>query len=309
VIGLDALFLQRKDSQGDSVLADAFSKTENIVLVSKLDNYDEKSDSYDSLKTSIDILSRYTKNGYANLPDDALGSFRTIRTFMPTALCNGKKELAFPVRIVQMFNKNSFGHFIKRQKEYEMINFRGNFNKFFFIDSEELLDENQSFGYVRNKIVLMGYMGSNISTKSFEDVFFTPLNEKYAGRSFPDMYGIVIHANIVSMLLHGDYIDQLPTVFNILFALLVGFINAIIVLYSKRNFPVWGDSIILTVFFIQTIFNLFTGVFIFSNYNIRINLTLALAVIFLIPKSTDIYNNFLKKLFIRFKHSKRTSHE
>jgi CHASE2 domain-containing sensor protein len=42
-----------------------------------------------------------------------------------------------------------------------------------------------------------------------EDVNFTPLNKKMSGRSFPDMYGVYIHANIIAMLLRGDFTSNI----------------------------------------------------------------------------------------------------
>ena len=40
---------------------------------------------------------------------------------------------------------------------------------------------------------------------------FTPMNEKYVGKSPPDAFGIVIHANIIQMLIEQDFISVVPT--------------------------------------------------------------------------------------------------
>ena len=66
--------------------------------------------------------------------------------------------------------------------------------------------------FIKDKIVLLGFMGINLNDKTFEDIFFTPLNERYAGKSFPDMYGVVIQANIISMILNKKYINTMPQV-------------------------------------------------------------------------------------------------
>ncbi|MEI7811049.1 MAG: CHASE2 domain-containing protein [Ignavibacteria bacterium] len=297
IIGLDALFEVRRDPQADSMLAAAFAETKNMVLVSRLDNYNETRNSYDSLKTPVDLFNRYAMNGYANLPDDATGSFRTIRNFIPFSNYTGGKVASFVMKIFEQTDKNAFQKFMERGKEFEMINYRGNYDKFYFIDVADCLDENADLSVVRNKIVLMGYLGTDINTKTLEDVFFTPMNEKYAGRTFPDMYGVVIHANILSMMLHGNFINRLPLAFGIMFAFFVGYINALLLLYSKKMIPDWFGGITKLVLFLQALANLIVVVLIFDRYNYRITLTLAIAVVFLVPTSIDIYSNYLEKLY------------
>ena len=52
-------------------------------------------------------------------------------------------------------------------------------------------------------------MGTKQKEYDIEDKFFTPLNEYTVGKSDKDMYGTVIHANIVSMLINNDFIFEL----------------------------------------------------------------------------------------------------
>lgn len=53
-----------------------------------------------------------------------------------------------------------------------------------------------------------------------KDRYYTPLNERSSGRSIPDMFGVIIHANIISMLLDEDYIDDVPEWLLYLFSFL-----------------------------------------------------------------------------------------
>jgi len=153
-------------------------------------------------------------------------------------------------------------------------------------------------------------MGTDLSTQTVDDAFFTPLNEKYAGRSFPDMYGIVIHANIISMLLTGNYIGQMPYIFSVIFAIILCYINALILVYMKKNHDKWYNGFNKAFIFFQTVGNLFIGVWLFSSFNYRINLTLAIAVIVLVPSFIDLYYNYLERLYIKIKYSlKGKKHE
>ena len=51
------------------------------------------------------------------------------------------------------------------------------------------------------------------------------MNERPAGRTYPDMYGIVVHANVISMILRRDYIHDAPSWLNILISILVAYFN------------------------------------------------------------------------------------
>jgi CHASE2 domain-containing sensor protein len=60
------------------------------------------------------------------------------------------------------------------------------------------------------------------------------MNPESAGRSRPDMYGVVIHANIAGMILAGEYINSMPLwltlltsfIFCYFFILLSAWVNA-----------------------------------------------------------------------------------
>src|SRR3972149_1488619 len=169
-------------------------------MVSKLDQYDEETKNYRNLHLSIPLFSRHAETGFANLPNDDEESFRTIRDFSPPEKNNHSTVPAFAVKIAGFYKPASLHTLFERQKELEKINFRGNYNCFYFIDTYQYFEPEADFSFIKNKIVLLGYMGPDLNTKSLEDIFFTPLNERYAGKSFPDMYGVVVHANIVSMI-------------------------------------------------------------------------------------------------------------
>ena len=60
----------------------------------------------------------------------------------------------------------------------------------------------------------MGYLGHDEWDESVKDKFFSPMNDKIGLKSAPDMFGMVIHANIISMFLDGCYINQLSKKLN-----------------------------------------------------------------------------------------------
>ena len=89
-----------------------------------------------------------------------------------------------------------------------VINYKGNLEKFlcFSIDEFMLLKDKS---IVENKIVLVGYLGTPTGNVfDVEDKHFTPLNEITSGKSIPDMYGLVIHANIIAMILNNSFMFE-----------------------------------------------------------------------------------------------------
>lgn len=299
VIGLDILFEHSKDDFSDAVLADAFAGCNNVVLINGLVNFNEETGKYDSLRHSISLFNQYAKNGFANLPSDDNSSFRTIREFRPFALYKDSVVNCFTGAIVEVFNKDKFNVLKARGKSLEKINYRGNIQKFYSIDTYQLLDSTADFSFVKDKIVLMGFMGPDFNTSSLEDIFFTPLNERYAGKSFPDMYGIVIHANIISMILNENYVNEMPSILSLLLAIIIGFINVKMLLFIKHRFSKWNGALTKMILFSYSVLNLLLSVLILQHYNYKISLTMAMAAIFLSTTTIETYENYAAMINLR----------
>ncbi len=297
LIAVDAIFQEEKESCGDSVLADAFSKCKDLILVSKLDKFDEENDTYDTLITSINLFDKYSSLGFANLPNDDKVSFKTIRDFRPSSKLNGSVIPALASKVAELYDTNAYRYLMNRQNGIEKINYTGNTNRFFSLDAHQVLSGDNNLNFLRNKIVLMGFMGTDLYNKTLEDIFFTPLNERYAGKSFPDMYGVVIHANIISMILRKNYVDSMPQWVSILLAFVISYISAFVIYNIKKNYKDWFGALTKIYILIFSLINLFAGVMIFHHFNYKINLTLALAVIVLTVTAIELYRFFVSKFF------------
>lgn len=295
VIALDIFFWKEKDPGPDSVLSKAISRCRNLVMVSMLDRYNEDKDSYDTLSTSMSKFTGNAVTGFANFPEDDKGGYRTIRSFQPVAFYKHKKEVAFPVKVVEAIDRKKYENFLKRNNEKEIINFRGNFNKFYYLDTYTLLEGGADLHILKDKIVLMGYMGENLTTKVLEDIFFTPLNERYAGRSFPDMYGVVINANIVSMLMNENFIGRMPYYLSLILAVVSCFFCALGLFTIKSKYKDWFGAAFKLFMLLVTILDLDIGVNIFNYFNYKINLTLLLAALVLTPTCLDLYQIYIEK--------------
>lgn len=234
-IALDVFFGRDKSPEEDSALEQALSKAKNLVFACKLENYNEDSDRYDSIYKSMPRFVKYGTSGFANLYIDTSKDFRTARRMLTRVSTNDSSRLMFGLRAAQFFDSNAVGSFLGRGNQLETINFRRNMGKYLTFEREETLMPNDALEAVRGKIVLIGIMGPNTKTPATEDVFFTPMNEKFIGRSYPDMYGVVVHANIISMILdsrygQSQYINTLPDDWSNVLVIII--IYAIMSLYS-----------------------------------------------------------------------------
>ena len=301
VIGIDAFFETPKNLLDDSLLSLALSKCRRLVMVDKLDNFNEKTNLYGSIHSSLINFSKYSTGGYANLPNDDEVGFRTIREFRPKEKVKDSVALAFASKLTSIYKPDALKKLLERNNRNEVINYRGNYNKFYFIDSYQYADPSADFSFIRDKIVLLGYMGPDINAKTLEDVFFTPLNDRYAGKSFPDMYGIVIHANIISMILDGNYVNLMPNWISILLAVAICFLNVKFLMFLCSRFKDWFNGLSKLFIFVYTIINLFLSLEILHYFNYRINLTLALIAIVLGNTAIELYDNYIHKILSKFK--------
>ncbi len=249
VIGIDGFFNcegglrdtvncpQLLDTMGNLLLSNAIQEAGNVVLVSKLLQSASlfKSgvlDKYDSLEYSDPMFQDYAQSGYANLSTDAeyQDDVKICRSFVPSMKVNEEEELAFAVKMAMLYDSGKAREFLGRNREEEIINYRGNVEMqdvrltnirtkdlattkypvmFFSLDVHQVFREEFFPEMIRDKIVIFGFLGEYFGDPSWNDKFFTPLNKKVAGRANPDMFGVVIHANALSMILNGDFVNEL----------------------------------------------------------------------------------------------------
>ncbi len=246
VIGIDAFFLNRKTAKLDTPLVDAMSRVKNLVLTSKIAGYDEVQDKFDTLVTSNEIFNKYAKTGFANFPNEE-EFVKTTRRFVPVVDLAKGKEYSFAVRIVKDYDSVAFAKLLKRDNESEIINFRRNLDKYTVLDVDDVFGKSDSLAFLKGKIILLGFVGPDTSTKVSQDNFITPMNRQYIGKAFPDMYGVVIHANIISMLLDGHYINSMPYWLTTAITVLLIYLLMEILLFIRYKYEEWYEAVELLV--------------------------------------------------------------
>lgn len=333
VIGMDSFFdcpLGLRDTincppladvMGNVMLGAAIAEAENFVTVTRVTQTDSLFntgvvDQYDSLERTDADIRGDAFEGFANLPTDADNqeAFKTCRTFVPRLKVNNDTLNAFSIEVAKIYAPEKTKRFFDRGNYEDVINYRGNIldfygassfaGRYFALDWYQVLNEEFLPSLITNKIVLMGYMGDDFTDTSWDDKFFTPLNRQYAGKANPDMYGLVVHANIISMILAEDYIEVMADWQEWTIAILICFLNVALFWVIHHRIPDWFDGITVMLQLIQIILLSFLMIYFFNWYSFKLNLTISLAALALVGTCFEIYVGVVVKTFETVRNSR-----
>jgi CHASE2 domain-containing sensor protein len=308
---------QLLDTLGNLMLADAIKEAGNVVLVTKLLQKEKTAndpnliDFYDSIEYSDPAP--FSHNAFANFPTNAdyQEDVKLCRSFIPRLKVNNKYENAFATEMAWMYDSVKTQKLFDRGKDEEIVNYRGNFeiedvklkslqgknlaatNKDFklmfnAIDITQVLNGEFTPEYFKDKIVIMGFLGNYFGDPAWEDKYFTPLNKKVAGRANPDMFGMVVHANIVAMILNEDYVDELPDWSKIAIATILGLLTVALFIVIDERLPIWYDALSVLIQVIQLLLISGLVVYSFVTFTIKLEMSLSLAIIALVGPCYDI---------------------
>lgn len=286
IIGFDGFFAVRRDSAVDAQLQHAFSEGNDFIMACYLTGKQASEAKFDSLETSHPYFNsgrRALVNLGGSDPETS-----TIRNFSPLEVFRGDTLLSMAAALVKNYDPAAFRQLVKRNNQREVINYIGNRSSFISFDAAESLDSATDLSIVKDKIVLMGYINESFDQPiDLEDIYFTPLNNELAGRSRPDMYGMVVHANAASMVLSGNYINEMPAWLCLLLSFIFCYFYVLFITWFKSRHPNIFDVffpfflLILNVLIVYLFFILYKT----CNYSIH-------STWFLVP--VVLYDSFLK---------------
>jgi len=328
VIGIDGFFdcskglrdtincPQLRDTFGNLMLSNAIQEAGNVVLVTKVLQADTllPADVYDSLRRSDSLFTAPAiREGYANLDTDAAfqDDVKTCRLFNPKLDIKGKPHYAFAVELAMEYDSIQTQEFLQRNNYSEVINYKGNVydifgstnypQMFYTLDVEDIASENFVPEMIKDKIVIFGFLGEYLGDPSWDDKFYTPLNKKLAGKANPDMFGAVVHANIVSMILNKDYVAQMAEWQEVAMAIILCLLNVALFSLINTNLPLWYDGITKLLQLIQLVLYSALMVMIFAWYSFKFNVTLTLAAVALVGDVYEVYMSVFKNLYYKIK--------
>ena len=115
------------------------------------------------------------------------------------------------------------------------------------------------------------------------------MNPNYAGKAYPDMFGVVIHANIISMILNGKPMNKMGSTGSALLALILCYLNVVFFFYIHDKHPSWYDLVVKTMQALQVILLLFAAVLVYGNYQYQLDVTIAAIAIGLCGDILEVY--------------------
>ena len=289
VIGLDAFFDGPKEAFKDSLLRSVFKKTKNLVAVSRINVNSEEWKHHSEGSFRKDYFdSSHTMTGFANLTGEEGG---TIRHISPYEKIDDSIHYSFAAMLVKQYSQAAFEKLKRRHDHNEIINYTRRNDQYEIFGAERLLNDEVDESYIKGKIVLLGYIGAD--ENDIEDKFFTPMNQKFAGKSIPDMNGIVIHANMISMILDKNYINKLPLWIVILVAVLIGWLHMSFFIHYYLENHIWFHLVAKLAQLISAIAFLYLGgIFLFDKFRIKLDMSLTIIVIVLAVDIIYFYEAF-----------------
>lgn len=293
-IGLDAYFDAERDPESDSLLRKVMHTTPHLVMASRLkweqDSLIENRGYFEMPGNSF---------GYVNLVGEDRG---TIRYFTPFENYRGKEFMSFTAALLKIADPAVFEKLHTRHKDLETINFRRRLSKYPFADGNDVLSGNIVDTMFTNKIVLLGYVSS--SPNDIEDMHFTPMNPKMGGKTLPDMNGIVIHANILSMAMDKKYIHTSPFWVSWIVTILIAWLHISLFIRYYIDAHLWFHLVAKTAQIISAIFFVFLSIQCLSLFNLKIDMKMPVTVIILAIDIIYFYEAFA--VWLREKYGFKT---
>jgi CHASE2 domain-containing sensor protein len=192
VLAVDVRFSKDSGSTDDDLIPE-LNKCKNLVMVQDLLDYDDKDESFKSQKISASKFTTYAKTGFGNIFTDA----DSIVTYFD--LYDNYTSIKIPsfgLQVALLADSLKASTFLKQEADNIVkIDFTTNAHRFRVIQPEELFNKSIDLNCLKDKIVLFGYVGDDE-----EDRFF--LKAGLFPWSTTPIYGVTVHANIISMILN-----------------------------------------------------------------------------------------------------------
>jgi CHASE2 domain-containing sensor protein len=325
VIGIDSFFKgygngTAEDTLNTMNLIDALDNIQSqLVMVAKVEQSDSLAavsageEIYDILYLSDSMFTKNATFGLANLDTEAefQDDVKICRKFPPQRGIVGadEKYIAFSAKMAQLFDSTSTKPLLKRDKDFEIINYRGDFvnfyeedkfaTRFYALDYDQVINEDFVPELIKDKIILLGYTGEYFGASEWEDRFYTPLNSKIAGRANPDMFGPVIHANIVSMILNRDYVDTFSEMTENIIGLILCYLNVLLFSLIYRNMGAWYDGVTKLIQVFEVLLILFLIIYVFSWRSFKLELTVGLFAVALAGDLLEVYYGVIRNTVLK----------
>lgn len=296
VLAIEKPLEKSGNTEDDFYLDLVLSRYDNIIIGYELKNYSDSLQEYLIKKTSDSSFSNIKMTGFSNLLLKKDKKYYKVREFNPYFIHNNKIDTSISFKILELFDKTKVEKFLERNNNQELIAYIGTFKNFSRCSLEDIIIGNVNPELFKGKIILFGKFQEISSSNPclLEDIYFTPLNKIQSSKTFPDMYSIEIQANIISMLINGNYTYTIPSIINILIAIFFVYLNILIFyLITQKNIKLYEISNLI-IFLVESFGIFYITIYLFHSHNIKIDLTLTLFAIILTVFVYEGYDTTLK---------------
>lgn len=277
VMGLDVVFSGPREYITDSILENSINNNKNLVLAVKY-----QTDSTDKL---IAAENYFLKNnnlfGYVNFPND---DKETVRSYFPFKKDDHDKNLVLPsftTSLIKEYDSLAYNKLEKKVNKKTIINYSRSYTQetkqYWVFNADELFMDQVDSSLIKGKIALLAYVNTN--PNDIEDKKFSPMNEKYAGKSTPDMNGIIVHANIISMALEDTYVKKVPSWMNILIAIVICWLHMSFFIHYYLESHIWFHLAAKIAQVASAFFFVWLGIYLYDQYRLKVDLKMSLIVI------------------------------
>ena len=294
VIGVDILLEGSKDSLDDTRLERTLDQTPNVVLAANLGEY---ADSLGGIPKLITAEERFTTEATSAYTNFLAGEDRTIRHFSKQIkTLDGVNHDAFAVAIAARHDSVAVARLLRRGRSVERINYVGDYRSFLRIDAQAVLEApDEALMLFGGRAVMIGYVDSRSPSAPLEDRHFTPLNPVYTGHSVPDMYGVVIHANILAMILSAAYIFEFPAWIMWPLSFLLTLANVLLFRRIYHALPDTFHGITRALQLVELLVLFFLVAAAFHYFDVHLNFSLGFLALILAYDVVMIYESFIRK--------------
>jgi CHASE2 domain-containing sensor protein len=195
VLAIDVRFSKDSGAIDDDLIPE-LNKCKNLVMVQDLMDYDEKGQTYRNHKISAAKFTTNAKTGFGNIftDEDSVVSYFDLYDHYSYSMI-----YSFGLQVAWLADSAKARNFLNREPDNIVkIDFTKNAHRFRVIQPEELFNKTVDPVWLKNKIVLFGYVGDDEEDRYFIKRGFFPWSNV-------PVYGVTVHANIISMILHKDH--------------------------------------------------------------------------------------------------------
>lgn len=211
VIVMDLYFAYRHDPEPDSLLRETLCRVAAMIPLYLPSDIEDAADPEERPSTPVSdpFFATCTRKAFANLIyQERLGGriVRYARLYhkTPTSI---EPSLAWAAALHLDSARLSYLNL----PSISPIRYRGNIPCFYFFVGKDLINDTLPLPVLSQKAIFIGL--ADPLYKYTEDLFFSPQGIRPFTLTMPDMYGVVIHANIASMLYHQNFWKPLHPAF------------------------------------------------------------------------------------------------